>query len=259
MSHNEVVETSGPTSDFDLRIVPDYATLSKETADIVLATIKANPGAAITLPTGETPRGMYENLLQYMESGELDFSSINFFCLDDYLGKSIDDEASLTGWLEDVFLRPGNLHGDYIHFIPSTASDPEAAAARYDQDIVDLGGFKLAVVGIGPNGHIGFNEPGSPIDARTRVVDLTAESRDQNAAYYEGDQVIPDKAISVGLGTLLEADRIVMIVSGANKAEILKAALEGPITADVPGSFIRTAGSRLTVIADQAAASELSL
>jgi glucosamine-6-phosphate deaminase len=221
--------------------------------------IDEHPRGAVTLPTGETPRGMYEELIRRQEQGELDFSSVNFFCLDDYLGKTIDDVASLTAWLDEVFLTPARLHDGNIHFVPTMASDPAAAAAEYEKAIQDLGGLKLAVVGLGPNGHIGFNEPGSRIDSRTRVVDLTEESREQNAAYFEGNQTIPAQAITIGLGTILESDRIVLIVSGANKASILKAVLEGPVTADVPGSFLRTAGDRLTVIADRQASSELSL
>ena len=258
MSHNSVLEATEFGSGVDLHVVADYSALSGMAADIVSRVVGEHPRGAITLPTGETPRGMYEELIRRQERGELDFSSVNFFCLDDYLGKSIDDEASLTSWLDEVFLTPANLRDDNIHFVPTMASDPVAAAAVYDQAIQDLGGLKLAVLGLGPNGHIGFNEPGSRIDSRTRVVDLTEESREQNAAYYEGNQTIPEQAITIGLGTLLESERIVLIISGASKAGILKAVLEGPITEDVPGSFLRTAGDRLMVIADQDASSELS-
>jgi glucosamine-6-phosphate deaminase len=242
-----------------IHVVEDYDGLSMAAADVVANIVAHDPHAAITLPTGETPRGMYEALIRRIELGELDLSLVQFFCLDDYLGKSIDDEASLTGWLDDVFLKHAGLRPERTHFIPTMASNPEAAALEYDQAIIDLGGLKLAMVGLGPNGHIGFNEPGSAIDSRTRVVDLTHESRVQNAAYYDGNQTIPEQAITIGLGTILESERIVLIVAGAGKADILRAALEGPITDDIPGSLLRTAGERLTVIADRHAASALSL
>jgi len=258
MAQDDGTALTNATSDFRLHIVAGYASLSRLAADVVTRVVNENPGGAITLPTGETPRGMYEELTRRIELGELDFSSIHFFCLDDYLGKSIDDKASLTGWLDDAFLTPANLHGGNIHFIPSTAPDPDAAAAAYDGAITGLGGLKLAVVGLGPNGHIGFNEPGSAIDSRTRVVELTDESRDQNAAYYDGKETIPEQAITIGLGTILESGLIALIVSGSNKAGILKATLEGPITEDVPGSCLRTAGDRLIVIADKDAASGLA-
>jgi glucosamine-6-phosphate deaminase len=241
-----------------LEIVPDYERLSARAADLVASAIIAHEDGAITLPTGETPRGMYEALTRKIKANELDFRRVHFFCLDDYLGKGIEDEASLTAWLDQAFLTPAGVHGDTIHFIPTKSDDPDSAALAYERAIMDRGGLKLAVLGIGPNGHIGFNEPGSPITSRTRVVNLTDESRDQNAAYYEGNQDIPAQAMTLGLGTLLEADRLVLIVSGQAKAGILREALEGPITDQLPASCLRTVGSRLTVIVDEAAASDLS-
>lgn len=243
---------------FKVRVAAGYEAMSRLAADAVADTIRAHPGAVLTLPTGATPRGMYQELVNRINDGRLDFSGMQFFCLDDYVGKKITDEASLTGWLNDVFLQPGRIPAANTHFIPTTDPDPHSAATRYDQDIRSAGGLELAVVGIGPNGHVGFNEPGSAPDSRTRVVDLTPVSRDQNAAYYPGDQTIPEQAITMGLGTILDARRIVLIVSGAAKAGILRQALEGPITSDVPASHLRSAGARLEVIADVDAAALLS-
>lgn len=258
MASRTRVDDSQTADRYTIRVAPDYEAMSQAAADAVAATVGANPGAALTLPTGDTPRGMYEGLVDRIADGRLDFSAVQFFCLDEYLGAAIDDEASLTGWLRDVFLHPANIPEANTHFIPSTASDPHEAAERYDQDIQDAGGFELAVVGIGRNGHVAFNEPGSPPDSRTRVVDLTATSRQQNAAYYEGRQAIPAQAMTVGLGTILEARRIVLIASGSSKADILRQALEGPVTSDVPASHLRSAGDRLHVIADADAAARLS-
>ena len=187
MVHHDRLDSSARDIGMTVRVVADYETLSREAADIVDLTVRTNPGAAITLPTGETPRGMYGELVKRITSGDLDFSSVHLFCLDDYLGAAIDDPASLTAWLNEVFLAPANLiEGGHVHFVPTTAPDPDAAAAAYDAEIQSHGGLKLAVLGLGPNGHIGFNEPGSLPDSRTRVVDLTHESRSQNAQYYEG-------------------------------------------------------------------------
>ena len=240
-------------------VARDYSSMSELAAWMVAEQIQAHPGSAMTLPTGETPRGMYEVLTRLILAGELDFRSIEFFCLDDYLGKGIHDETSLTAWLDKAFLSPAQLDGPTIHFVPTLAPNPDEAAAEYEASIQALGGFQLAVLGLGPNGHIGFNEPGSPIDSRTRVVNLTDESRTQNAAYYESDQAIPDKAMTIGIGTLLEARQIVLIVSGGGKASILRESLQGPVTPEVPGSFLQTVGPRLTVVLDQDAASALSL
>lgn len=239
-------------------VVDDYDELSDVAASIVASTINDYPGTAVTLPTGDTPRGMYENLVVAIRDGRVEFNTIDFYCLDDYLGKGIDDETSLTAWLNDVFLTPAGVHGPNIHFVPTLAADSDAAAATYDAEIRQRGGFQLAVLGIGRNGHIGFNEPGSAIDSRTRVVDLTDDSRDQNAAYYDSDAAIPDRAMTIGIGTLLESQAIVLIASGEGKAEILRDALEGPVTPKVPGSFLQTTGDRLTVLIDKPAASLLS-
>jgi glucosamine-6-phosphate deaminase len=248
-------EISGAPS---ITVVDSYDEMSRRAADAVAETITAHPTGAITLPTGSTPLGMYQELVRRIEDGSVDFSGVQLFCLDDYLGQTPDDEASLTGWLKREFLDPGKLPAGNIHYIPTTADDPHAAAVAYESAIREHGGLELAVVGLGPNGHIAFNEPGSDPDAPTRVIELTQESRDQNAAYYEGKAEIPQQAITMGLGTILSARRIVMIVSGKAKAGIVKQTLEGPMTSDVPGSWMRLAGDRLEVLLDAGAASELS-
>ncbi len=258
MTNNEVIDSRDAASEIHLHVVADYAQVSRLATDIVTRIVRETPDAAITLPTGETPRGMYAELVRRIQAGELDLSAVQLFCLDEYFGKGIEDAASLTAWLDDVFLAPAGLDRGNVHLMPSQATDPASAASAYEQEIERFGGLKLAVVGLGLNGHVGFNEPGSPRDSRTRVIDLTVESRDQNAGYYDGDQAIPDKAMTMGIGTILDADLVVLIVSGSGKADILKATLEGPLTPDVPGSFLRTVGERLIAIVDQDAAALLS-
>jgi len=247
----------GPET-YTVTVVDSYDLLSALAADAVSETLANRPGAALTLPTGDTPLGMYRELVRRIDAGELDFSQAQFFCLDDYLGSTPDDEASLTRWLKQVFLDPARLPEANVHYVPTAAADPQAAAAGYDREIAACGGLELAVVGLGPNGHIGFNEPGSGPDDPTRVVDLQPATRAQSAAYWDGKADIPAQAMTIGLGTILQAKRIVLIVSGAGKAEIVQKSLEGPETTEVPGSFLRRAGSRLEVILDQGAASKLS-
>lgn len=238
-------------------VVENYDAMSRRAADAVVETITAHPTAAITVPTGTTPSGMYLELVARIQDGTADFSQVQIFCLDDYVGKTPEDEASLTKLLKRDFLDPGQIPEANVHYMPTMAGDPDAAAARYEEEIADSGGLELAVVGLGPNGHVAFNEPGSGPDGRTRVIVLTEESRDQNAAYY-GGATIPKKAITMGIGTVLSARRIVMIVSGGSKAEIVREALEGPMTSDVPGSWLRLAGERLEVILEKEAASALN-
>lgn len=243
---------------YSVRVVGSYDDLSREAADAVQRTVEATPEAAITVPTGQTPLGMYEELVRRVRAGELDLSRTHIFLLDEYLGQGQEDEASLTRWLYEAFLTPAGIPAEHIHEVPSTAADPEGAAAEYEIELADLGGLELAVVGLGPNGHVAFNEPGSSPDSRTRVVDLTNESREQSSEYWEGAAAIPDRAITMGLGTILSAKRLVLIVSGPSKAEILRRSLEEGPTLDVPASWLQRVGERLEVIVDRDAAASLS-
>jgi glucosamine-6-phosphate deaminase len=201
---------------------------------------------------------MFDILAARATRGEVDFSGVHLFCLDEYVGVTPKDPVSLTRWLWDAFLHRIGLSADRVHSLPSTANDLVAAASEFDHAIAARGGLDLAVLGLGPNGHIGYNEPGSSADSRTRVVTLTPESRSQAAAYWEGAVQIPDRAMTMGVGTLLEAKQIVLLVTGEAKAEMLRRTVEQPMSADVPASWLRIAGPRLTIIADEAAASELS-
>lgn len=238
-------------------VVEDYDAMSLRAADIVTEVVRANPTCAITVPTGSTPVGMYEELVRRINAGEVDFSNVTIFCLDDYLGRTPEDDASLTKLLKQDFLDPAGIPDDKVYYMPTMAEDPDAAAEAYEAAIRGEGGLALAVVGLGPNGHVAFNEPGSGPETRTRVVQLTQESRDQNAAYYDGAD-IPDRAITMGLGTVLGADRIVMIVSGESKADIVHEMLHGEMTSELPGSWLRLAGERLEVVMDREAASALT-
>jgi glucosamine-6-phosphate deaminase len=239
-----------------LIVVPDYEAMSRAAAEIVAETVTAEPGAAISVPTGSTPVGMFRELIARVESDSLSFDRTPLFCLDEYVGVTPDDPNSLTGWLFANFLTPARVPRASIHTLPATAQDLAAAAASYEAEIAAAGGLELAVLGLGGNGHIAYNEPGSPGDSRTRVLDLTEESIEQARGYFEG-RTVPTRAITVGVGTLLESRRIVLIVSGASKAEILRQSLRGPQTPDVPASFLQRVPEKVTVIADEAAVAGL--
>ena len=241
-----------------LIVVPDSVAASKTVADLVTETIQTNPSAAISLPTGSTPLAMFDILAARAARGEVDFSRIDFFCLDEYVGVTVEDPNSLTRWLWHALLDRIGVKAEQVHALPATMDDLTAAAAKFDQSVSARGDLDLAVLGLGPNGHIGYNEPGSSADSRTRVITLTPESRSQASAYWQGAVPIPDRAMTMGVGTLLEARQIALLVTGAAKSQILRRTLEEPMSADVPASWLRMAGPRLAVVADEAAASELS-
>ena len=236
-----------------ITIVSDYDAMSLRAADVVTETLTRKPECALCLPTGNTPLGMFRILIDRIKSGDLDVSRAQFFLLDEYVGIDDDDPESLTGWLKKEFLTPAGVPEDHIHELPSKADDLAAAARKYEEHLAAHGGFELAVLGLGGNGHIAYNEPGSPGDSRTRVLTLTEVSIEQARGYFEG-RTVPTQAISAGVGTLLEARKIVLLVSGESKAEIVRDAIYGPQTTDVPASFLQLAGDRVEAVVDKAAA-----
>lgn len=243
---------------FDVEVLPDAAAVGRRAADIVAGAVAAKPDLVLALPTGSTPLPMFEELIARVERGDLDLSRVRLFCLDDYVGVTPDDPNSLTGWLRRVFIEPAGIPWDHVRAVPADAPDPEAACADYEADLAAAGGLDLAVLGLGPNGHIAYNEPGSAADSRTRTLDLTPESIAQAEAYWQPGVSTPDRGMTMGVGTLLEAKRIVLIVTGGSKDEVLRRSLEGPTTAEVPGSWLQLAAGKTTVVADEAAATGLT-
>jgi glucosamine-6-phosphate deaminase len=240
-----------------VQIVSDYEAMSAEAAQIVADAVRANPALVLALPTGGTPLGTFKALIAMVESGEVDFAQTQFFCLDEYAGVTPDDPNSLTGWLFRSFMDPARVPRENIHMVPSSAPDPELAALAYEAELAALGGLELAVLGLGPNGHIAFNEPGSAADSRTRLLNLTQESIDQSAAYWAPGSPVSTMAMTMGVATLLEARRIVLIVSGAKKAEMIRHSLNDAPCANVPASWLQLVPEKTLVIADEAAAAQL--
>lgn len=253
---NDVDDGQGAT--IAVEVVADAAEMGRRAADIIAATVSARPESVLAVPTGSTPLPMFAEVIARRERGEIDLSRVHLFCLDEYLGMPPERPNSLTGWLLDAFIEPAGIAPDRRHVVPATAPDPEAAAAAYEAELAALGGLNLAVVGLGPNGHVAYNEPGTGgPDSRTRVIDLTPGSIAQAAGYWPGEDPVPAKAMTMGLGTLIGAGQVVLIVTGAAKADILFETLHGPATDAVPASWLRLAGDRLLIIADRDAAARL--
>ncbi len=235
----------------DLRIVKDYDQLSDLTANLVAAIIRRTPTAVVGLPTGRTPLGFYKRLAALRRRG-LDTSRLTAVCLDEYLGVGPGDPISLFGWLRRVALEPLGIPTAHILRLPSDEAEPQLACERFNTLLDRLGGFNIVVLGLGWNGHVAFNEPGSPRTAPARIVALQPGTIERNLAYWRGRRSLPGYGMTMGLRNILRAKRILLLVSGARKAQILAATLRGPITPTIPASQLRL--GRLTVIADQSAA-----
>ena len=237
------------------RVFPDYEAMSAAAADVVAQTLGEEPSAVLMLPTGITPLGMYRQLVEMLNSGGLSFADATFFNLDEYIGLAPDHRASYHVYMKENFY--GLIDADPARvFVPDGAApDPEAECERYEAAIRGAGGVEVCVLGIGRNGHIGFNEPGAPFDSRTRVVELSESTRKVNAADFEADRA-PERAITVGMATIFEAREVLLLASGTNKAGAVAAAVEGDASESVPASMLKSHPSA-SLFLDEDAASGL--
>jgi len=240
-----------------LVIAPTAEAACARAAELIAALLAARPGAVLALPVGATPRLVYAALRARHRAGELSFARATAFSLDEYVGVTRDDARSFHHTLRDQLYDHIDLPAARAHAPDGAAADVEAAAAGYEQAIADAGGLDLALLGIGGNGHIAFNEPGSPFASRTRVVALAPETRTGAAASFGGVEAVPTHALTMGVATILAARRCVLLAHGAGKAAIVARALEGEIGPHVPASALRLHADA-TVILDAAAASRLT-
>lgn len=235
-------------------ITKDYTDMSRVAADWVVAAINAKPDSTIVFPTGKTPEGLYHELIVRHQQGAFDSTALRVFVLDEYVGIPQDDPRSLYGWLQRVLFEPLGIAPAQITPLPGDAADPVAACRVYHEKLVAAGGLDLAILGLGPNGHIGYNDPPANATATTRVLDLSESSLATCARDWGGrDQILP-QALTIGMDLLLAARQKLLIVSGAHKREILQQSLYGPLTPEVPASYLQQA-THVTVIADEAAMS----
>jgi len=220
-----------------VRVLPDYEALSETAAAIVAERLGERTSTVLLLPTGTTPLGMYRRLVGLHRSGGLSLAGATFFNLDEYLGLPPDHPASYHVYMKENFYGLVDADPAGVHVPRGDASDPEAECRRYEAAITEAGGIDLCVLGIGRNGHIGFNEPGAPFGSRTRVVRLAESTRRVNAADFEADRA-PERAITVGMATIFEAGEVLLLASGANKAGAVAAAVEGEVKEEVPASML---------------------
>lgn len=202
--------------------------------------IRTNPALVLGLPTGRTPLGAYAQLRQLHAVGAVDFSRVTTFNLDEFVGLGARDPGSFRFYMHRKLFDDVNLAPSRIHFLDGTARDLSAECERYERAIRAAGGIDLQVLGIGRNGHIGFNEPADELVAWTHRVTLAESTRRDNAAAFGGDLArVPREALSMGMGTILKARRIVLVATGAPKARCIARAVHGPLTTQWPASFLQ--------------------
>jgi glucosamine-6-phosphate deaminase len=228
-------------------VTPDYLSLSRMACDVIAGALRLKPALCLGLPTGETPLGMYEELVRRHKEGILDFSQVRTFNLDEYAGLPPDHPNSYHSYMRSHLFDHVNIKPENIHIPNGAAADLQQECELYEKSIQDAGGIDLLVAGIGANGHIAFNEPGSALDSRTRVVDLATETM-ANAKRQFGNDPVPPRALTMGVATLLEARRILLIASGSSKAQAVGRAMHGPVSESAPASALQLHKNVLVIL-----------
>lgn len=235
--------------------VKDYAELSRKAANIIAAQIIMKPDCVLGLATGSSPIGTYEQLVEKYNAGDLDFSKLSTVNLDEYRGLSHSDPQSYHYFMNENLFKHVNVRKDAT-FVPD-GSNPDAAAAcaAHEEIIRSLGGIDLQLLGLGNNGHIGFNEPAAAFDKETHCVDLTESTIQANSRLFDSIEQVPTQAYTMGIGTIMLAKKILVVVNGEVKADAVAKSFFGPITPEVPASVLQMHPD-VTIVADEAALSK---
>jgi len=242
----------------DVVICRSYEGLSKAAAAVVADLVNHKPNAVLGFATGSSPVGLYQELARLHHKEGLDFSKVTTFNLDEYVGLAGGHPQSYRRFMNEKLFNHIHVPVQNTHVPSGTATNNKAFCEWYEKQIRDAGGIDLQVLGIGSDGHIAFNEPGSSLGSRTRMVTLTEQTIDDNARFFKKKADVPRHAISMGVGTVLEARKLLMVVNGKNKAPALAAAIEGPITSMITASALQLHPD-VVVFVDEDAAAQLKM
>jgi glucosamine-6-phosphate deaminase len=227
--------------------------LNEAAANIIIGQIQTTSRAVLGLATGGTPVGIYGEIVKEFQRGMFSFKNVTTFNLDEYVQLPIDHPESYHSYMKKHLFDAIDLPEAQRHLPNGNAPDAKAECERYDEQIEKAGQIDLQLLGLGHNGHIGFNEPAHALIRGTHIVDLAAETLEANARFFDSINEVPKQALTMGVGTILKAKKILLVVKGSDKAEIVHRALTGPITTDVPASLLQT-HPNLIVLLDAAAA-----
>ena len=232
----------------------DYADMSRKTANLISAQVILKPDCVLGLATGSSPVGAYMQLVDWYNKGDVDFSRVRTVNLDEYLGLPRENDQSYYYFMHHNLFDHVNLPEGATNLPNGMAEDMDAECARYDALIRSLGGVDLQLLGIGHDGHIGFNEPCDHFPTGTHVVELAERTIEANQRFFASRDEVPRRAVTMGIGTIMAARKVVLVASGAEKAPIVKEAFFGPVTPQVPASILQM-HSDVTLVADEAALS----
>lgn len=243
----------------EIVIQPDAHDASRAAARVVGRLVREKPNAVLGLATGSTPLTLYRELIRMHREEGLDFSQVTTFNLDEYIGLDLDHPQSYHSFMWENLFSKLNIEETNVHIPNGLANDIPASCAAYEQAIVAAGGIDLQVLGIGSDGHIGFNEPSSSFASRTRIKTLTQQTVRDNARFFDGNESeVPHHCITMGIGTIMDARLCVMLAFGEEKAAAIAATVEGPVASILPASILQHHASAKVFI-DEAAAAQLRL
>ena len=234
----------------------DYDAMSRRAAQIIAAEIGHDPACVLGLATGSTPVGAYKQLIEWNKQGDLSFAEIHSVNLDEYYGLSPEHDQSYRYFMNTNLFDHVDIHKENTNVPSGLAADPAAECARYEQVVAGLGYADLQLLGLGRNGHIGFNEPCGDFPAATHMVDLTQSTIEANARFFASADDVPKQALTMGVGTIMKARKILVVASGADKADAVWKAFRGPITPEVPASILQFHPD-VTLVGDESALAKL--
>ncbi|HJA19045.1 glucosamine-6-phosphate deaminase [Mediterraneibacter catenae] len=234
----------------------NYEEMSRKAANILSAQVISKPDSVLGLATGSTPIGMYDQLVEWYNKGDVDFSEVKTVNLDEYKGLARDNDQSYYYFMHKHLFDRVNINPDNTNVPDGTQMDSEKECARYEKLIESMGGVDIQLLGIGRNGHIGFNEPDNCFAKTTHCVDLTESTIEANKRFFASADDVPRQAYTMGIGTIMKAKKILLIVNGEDKADALAKAVYGPVTPEVPASILQFHND-VVIVADQAALSKM--
>jgi glucosamine-6-phosphate deaminase len=240
----------------EIIILPTPAEVARAAADAVEDQVRRGP-SVLGLATGSTPLGTYQELIERHRRGGLSFAEAQAFLLDEYVGLSAGHPQSYHSVIREEFTASVDFGADAVRGLDGMAEDLQAEAEQYEARIAAAGGVDLQILGIGTDGHVGFNEPMSSLGSRTRIKTLTRQTRRDNARFFDSADAVPDHVLTQGLGTIREARHLLLLAMGEAKAEAIAAAVEGPVAANCPASALQL-HPHVSVLVDEAAASRLA-